>query len=217
MIQRDGVPAPASGESRTEGPPAGRPGHAGRPRDRWSPLFVGLSAAAVLAFTLADRCFDLRWLLPALLAVATMLGFGFVLLAWAFATRRPKRALSALAGLALVAGDVWTLPTAGRMLDDLAFWRNRARYDAAVARQRERNAGGQPLRIVVDDEDRSIFVTTNIFAIIVYDETDRAEADPDSLHGFWPFATSPTGITSVDGPKEVRHIAGHYYRVLVTE
>ena len=172
-----------------------------------------ISAAAAIGLLLAGQMFDVAGVLITLLVVVIVLAFDLVMAIWALAKRHPKRALSALGGMALIASDAWLLPIAAQALDDYAFSRDRAAFDSMVAREREREPAGQPIRMVVKFEDRSGFVTSTLFEFIIYDETDRAGTDAGSVAGYWPYPGSTTGVISVDGDKTIRHIEDHYYDV----
>ena len=66
--------------------------------------------------------------------------------------------------------------------------------------------------MVVEFQDRSLFVTANEFFYIIYDESDEASKMSDSVTGAWPYPGSSTGFINVDGAKIVQHIVGHFYR-----
>ena len=87
-----------------------------------------------------------------------------------------------------------------------------------VETQRLRQGANAPVRMVVYVKDHSLFVTSNSFEEVVYDETDQIDHDPDALSGFWPDPSSPTGVSDVGfGRKLIEKISGHFYHVWIAD
>ena len=189
-------------------------------RDPWPWLYVGVSAVAAIAPELFSRDQNPFGLLIAFLLMALIFLFGGVSLIFALVSRSSRLALSAIAGMAVIACGFWATPVINRALDQVAFWNNfwnkEATFNKMVADQRAKIPAGQPVRMVVEFDDRSLFVTATLFEYVIYDETDQAERYPASVIGYWPYQGSNTGVVSVDGDKTVEHISGHYYHIFAS-
>lgn len=182
--------------------------------DRWSlwPL-----AAALLAVVLIWWSIVWNAGLPTtlLVAFATVVIFGAALIAMLvhLVTRRVRAALSALAAVAIIAGGFAariTILDAARYAD---FAVHRASYERTVQMWRTKNLGSGPLRLILDDTDRSTFVVPTIFDYIVYDESDAIGRDPPVLSGDWLCAV-PGGndrMMKARGNILVRQLVGHFY------
>jgi hypothetical protein len=87
-----------------------------------------------------------------------------------------------------------------------------------VETQKLRQDAHAPVRMVVYVKDHSLFVTSNSFEEVVYDETDQIDHDPDALSGFWPDPGSRTGVSDVGfGRKLIEKISGHFYHVWIAD
>ena len=87
-------------------------------------------------------------------------------------------------------------------------------FERLVAEQRSRQAEQGPVRLVVYEKDHSVWVTTNSFEFVVYDETDKIDNNPNALSGYWPDPSSSTGVSDVGwGRKSVERIKGHFYHI----
>jgi len=182
----------------------------------WPWICIGLCAVATIAPEWFSRHQDPFGLLVAFLLMVLIFLFCGVSLIFALVRRRPSLAVTAIAGMAIIAGGFWATPIIDRALDELAFWKKEATFDKMVADQRTKVPAGRPVRMVVEFDDRSQFVTATLFEYVIYDETDQAERNPASLTDYWPYPGSNTGVVSVDGDKTVKHISGHYYRAFVS-
>ena len=91
-------------------------------------------------------------------------------------------------------------------------------FERLVAEQRSRQAGQGPVRLVVYEKDHSVWVTTNSFELVVYDETDKIDNNPDALSGYWPDPSSPTGVSDFGwGRKSAERIKGHFYHIWIAD
>lgn len=188
-------------------------------RDRWSRSYLVICAVAAIAPAVFLRMPGALGLLLCLPVPLVFMAGGFPFLI-GVTNRRPKLALSAVLGMALIASDVVTLRPLTYAFDLAAFWFNKSTYDRLVEEGRAKDIQGKPLRLVVAYEDQSIFVTANAFKYVIYDETDAAADDPDSVTGYWPYPGTKTGFISMDGSGEAstaatRHLASHYYEFFV--
>ena len=87
-------------------------------------------------------------------------------------------------------------------------------FERLVAEQRLRQSEQAPVRMVVYEKDHSVWVKTNSFEMVLYDETDKIYHNPDAVNGYWPDPNSPTGVSDVEfGRKSVNEISGHLYHV----
>lgn len=189
------------------------------PREQWFQPYLLVAAAAAASPLVVDVwSLGLLGILAAFLFMALALLSGPFVMGRALARGRPKRALFTLLGMALIVSTPWTLPVTHRFLDDLAFRFRRRAFDELVSLARQRQVPGGALRMVVDYEDKSLFVTSNLFKLTIYDEADEAERDPLSIAGYWPCPGSSTGVLDVGplsgGSRSVEHVQGHYYRMV---
>ncbi len=70
--------------------------------------------------------------------------------------------------------------------------------------------------MVVYEKDHTSFALSNSFELVVYDETDKIDHNPDALSGFWPYPGSSTGKIDVSfGRKSIERISGHFYHVWI--
>lgn len=180
-------------------------------KDFWSPALIALSAvcalAIVIAFVLLVETTPLI-LLPifaiALLALISSLAW----LCYDIFRRRFRHAFSIVAGIATAASIFYCTPLIAAGKNTLAFYARLPQFEQQVERARIRQTKKGPLQIVVDYQDRSLFVTANSFYLVVYDETDGLGPYAET---YWPYAGSPTGVIAVDRPSKMHHLSGHYY------
>lgn len=193
-------------------------------KDRWS-RSVFVMGGALCLFLLVQIFFHDELAEHALLFQS--LGFLFSV-AWALCfvaygsiavvallfTKRPRRAASHLLAIGALATTVFSFPavaTAGR-----AFWfhLHLPRYEKLIAEKRANSPEATPIRLVLEERDLSLFVTTTLLEDIVYDETDDTLKDPCPVLDRGQCPIQPDGFARTgEGSFAVERIKGHFYRI----
>ena len=186
-------------------------------RDGWS---LWLLAVAVVVVILMWWSIVSSVGLPAILLVAyvavVFLGVAVIAILVHLAKRRIRAALSALAAVAIIPGGFAvriSVLNAARYVD---FAIHRAGYERTVATWRANNPGTIPVRLILEDIDRSAWVVPTIFDYIVYDDSDAIGKNPSKISGGWQCATPECGsglISGGAGNFVVKPYGGHFYFV----
>ena len=176
-------------------------------KDFWSPILVAASAGCAIALVLLVQVSPLL-LLPLIGIVLLALISIFAWFCYDLVQRRFRHAFSIVAAVVMAASVVGCASLIGQGENVFAFYVRLPKYDQEVNFARARQTKHEPLKIVVDYQDQSAFVTTASFCYVIYDETDGVGPYKP---GFWPYSGSPTGVTAVRIPPTMHRLAGHYY------
>jgi hypothetical protein len=186
-------------------------------RDGWSPWLLAVAVIIVILFwwSIVASAGLLTILLLAYVA-AVFLGVTVIALLVSLVTRRIRAALSVLVAIAIIPVGIAvriSMLNAARYAD---FAVHRAGYERTVAAWRAKNPGTVPLRLILEDVDRSVWVVPSVFDYIVYDDSDAIGKNPPKISGGWQCATPECGsglISGGSGNLVVKPFGGHFYFV----
>jgi hypothetical protein len=185
--------------------------------DGWSLWFIAVAAVAVILiwWSIVASAGLPTILLVAYVAVVIFGGAAIAMLV-CLVTRRVRAALSALAAIAIiVAGFAVRISVlnAARYVD---FAVHRPDYERTVAEWRAKSRGSAPLRLILEDVDRSVLVVPTVFDYIVYDDSDAVGKNPPKISGDWRCVTPNCGsglMAGGAGSFVVKPFGGHFYFV----
>ncbi|MCJ2079206.1 hypothetical protein MKK68_26850 [Methylobacterium sp. E-016] len=176
-------------------------------RDDWSPSLIATYSAIMIVFMITpggNSAITVSLIFLLILAsIIAFVWFWYDLFRW-----RLRHALSIIIAVTAVFGIGYYAPLLQQSKDKIDFKLRQAGFEQQVEDARSKQTAQEPLQIVVDYEDQSVFVTANSFYYILYDETDGTGPYKGD---FWPFTASPTGTISVGTPKYMQHLTGHFY------
>lgn len=175
--------------------------------DSWSPTLVAVSAVYALTLVVVAEAAPAFLLFLVGIVPLALISF-FVWLCYDLITNRFRHALSLIVAVATAIVIVRCAPLISADKDTLSFYAQFSAFQQQVEQARSRKTTQEPLQIVLDYQDRSLFVTANLFYYVIYDETDGAGPYKDT---FWPYVGSKTGIIAVSVPNKIHHLSGHYY------
>ncbi|GLI21624.1 hypothetical protein GGQ86_001813 [Xanthobacter flavus] len=162
-------------------------GHPSGRRDRWAWLTLAPSGAwcLLLALTVFFGEFSERAVVVLGFAFALLLLVGVCVFAYGsiaalvfLVTGRWRRAVSHLLGIGMLALAVFSVPTLGDASRAIRFRLQLPTYEARIAEWRARHPDGTPARLVLENRDLSVFVTSTLLESIIFDETDAVLSDP---------------------------------------
>ena len=175
--------------------------------DNWSPTIVMISAVYAFALVLTAEIVPAFLLFVVGMVPLIFISF-FVWFCYDLKTNRFRHALSLIVAVVTATMIVRCAPLVLADGDTLSFYAHLSEYNQQVEEARAHQTAQGPLQVVVDYQDRSGFVTTNLFYYVIYDETDGAGPYTEL---FWPYAASNTGVIAVTVPSKIYHLSGHYY------
>ncbi|WP_419829752.1 hypothetical protein [Methylobacterium sp.] len=191
-------------------PPSAAPTET-KANDSWSPTVIAVSAAYAITLVVVAEAAPVLLLFLVGIVPLVLISF-FVWLCYDLITNRFRHALSLIAAVATAIVIVRCAPLISADKDTLSFYAHLPEYQRQIKQAQAHNSEQKPLRVVLDYQDRSIFVTANAFYYVIYDEMDGK--GPDKTE-FWPYAGSKTGVVAVTVPQNIHNLQGHYYNFTI--
>lgn len=128
--------------------------------------------------------------------------------------RQPRRAVTCVLGVSAVLATVFSLPAIGAAAQAFWFRAHLPRYERMIDEARAKSPA-DPIRLVLEWRDLSVFATSPLLEAVVYDETDAVRTDPCPVLDRDHCPVVPGGHVKVGSMDlSVEPIEGHYYRVI---